>query len=141
MKKDAARKYLRKARWIYRAKKDIKGKFMAELEDTLLCYTENHPGCTYQDLLSEFGSPSEIRESLSLLPEETLSTRSLILSWGAIGVIAVLAALILYHTITYVYSSYEVSHGYFIIESQTYEGTPPPTATPEPGTQITIFGD
>lgn len=140
MKNKAVSKYLRKARHIYRAKKDIKEKFMTELEDSLLCYTENHPDCTYQDLLLEFGSPSDIRESLSLLPEETLSRRSLFLYWGVISVTAVLAAFILYRTICYVYDSYEVSQGHFEIRQYLIDPeNPEPTETPEPGAEIIYF--
>ena len=143
MKNKAVRKYLRKVRHIYRAKRDIKKKLMLELEDTLLCYVESHPDCTYQELLQEFGSPSDIRESLSLLPEEELSQRNLVLFWGLVSVISVLAVFMLYKTCLYVYGSYLDSKGYFIIgPAQPVDPEhPEPTYTPEPGEEIIYFDD
>ena len=61
MQRNITKKYLRQIRRLYKGKHKIKKNFLDELEQDLLHYQKTHPNADYNDLLTQFGEPSEIQ--------------------------------------------------------------------------------
>ncbi len=125
-------KYIRQAKRIYHGDRKLKKQFIQDLEDALFCYTEKHPNCTYSDLTDEFGTPSEVRESLSDIVPDTLSKRNPGIYWFVITCCTILTLIVVGLTIRYVMGAYENASGYNI-ESLRDPDDPPlyePDSTP-----------
>lgn len=65
MQRNITKKYLRQIRRLYKGKHKIKKNFLDELEQDLLHYQKTHPNADYNDLLTQFGEPSEIQNMVS----------------------------------------------------------------------------
>lgn len=61
MQRNITKKYLRQIRRLYKGKHKIKKNFLDELEQDLLHYQKTHPNADYNDLLTQFGEPSEFK--------------------------------------------------------------------------------
>ena len=66
MQRNITKKYLRQIRRLYKGKHKIKKNFLDELEQDLLHYQKTHPNADYNDLLTQFGEPSEIQNMLTI---------------------------------------------------------------------------
>jgi hypothetical protein len=110
------KKYIRQVQRIYSGKRKNKKHFIQELHDALLCYCEEHPNSSYNDLLSEFGEPSELKNTLLFRSATELHKRNMVLYWAAISVITICVLGTLFFTIQYATDIYRFSHdgGYYV---------------------------
>lgn len=126
------KKYLRQVKHIYHGDKKIKKQFLLDVEDALLCYTESHPGCSYDDIVHKFGTPDELRESFAF--SDMLKKRSILLYRFVILFSLLITISIILFTIDYVTNSFDRSKGYYIERMEQRDTTdtspPPPDLTP-----------
>ncbi len=126
------KKYLRQVKHIYHGDKKIKKQFLLDVEDALLCYTESHPGCSYDDIVHKFGTPDELRESFAF--SDMLKKRSILLYRFVILFSLLITISIILFTIDYATNSFDRSKGYYIERMEQRDTTdtspPPPDLTP-----------
>lgn len=126
------KKYLRQVRHIYHGDKKLKKQFLQDIEDALLCYAESHPGCSYDDIVRKFGSPTELRESFS--SSDMLKRRSILLYRLVILFSVLITISFILFTANYVTNSYDRSKGRYIQHMKQKDTTdtspPPPDLTP-----------
>ena len=119
----AISKYIRKAKRIYHGDRKTKQRFIDDLQDALLCFSETHPGCTYADLTDSFGSPDEIREAFLKDSSKELKKRNLLIYRIVILCSVLIAIAILAFTVHLAVEQYTYSQGYFIKTIYDYEKT------------------
>lgn len=126
----AIAKYIRRAKKVHYGDRETKKHFIADLQDSLLCFSEEHPDCSYTDLVEKFGSPCEIRESFFKFPAKELKKRNIILYRIIIicSILIIIAALTV--TIHHVLINYEYSQGY-AIKRITDSSHPEPDMEPQ----------
>lgn len=110
----AISKYIRKAKRIYHGDRKTKQRFIDDLQDSLLCFSETHPDCTYADLTDSFGSPDEIREAFLKDSSKELKKRNLLIYRIVILCSVLIAIAVLAFTVHLVIERYTYSQGYFI---------------------------
>lgn len=110
----AISKYIRKTKRIYHGDRKTKQRFIDDLQDALLCFSEAHPDCTYADLTDSFGSPDEIREAFLKDSSKELKKRNLLIYRIVILCSVLIAIAVLAFTIHLAIEQYTYSQGYFI---------------------------
>ncbi|MCI8364543.1 MAG: hypothetical protein HFG34_06290 [Eubacterium sp.] len=121
------KKYLRQVRHVYHGDKKLKKQFLQDVEDALLCYAESHPGCSYDNIVHRFGTPTELRESFS--SSDMLKRRSILLYRLVILFSVLITLSIILFTVDYVTNSYGHSKGHYtdyIDQKDTTDTSPPP---------------
>lgn len=108
------RRYIRQIKRLYTGNHKAKKKFINELKDALLCYCEKHESATYSDLLSEFGSPSDMKDMLSFHTAKDLHKRNLLLYWMIITITTIILLLAVWFTIKHIKIMLDYSNGYYI---------------------------
>lgn len=121
MKPKNVKKYIRQIKRIYRGNRNDKMQFILELEDALLCFHEEHPDSSYDDLVAEFGKPSEMKDILSFHSAKKLQKRNIFLYWLINILFLIMVIIILCFTIRHVVDMYNYSQGYYI----EYDDTSP----------------
>lgn len=133
----AISKYIRRTKRIYYGDRELKKRFIKDLQDSLICYSEEHPDCSYTDLVDTFGSPYEIRESfLETFPKE-LKKRDIILYRVVISFSVLIVIAVLTFTAYYVKKNYDYSQGYAVKSIKDKEHSEL-NSEPKP-TPITVF--
>lgn len=129
----AVQKYLRQVRRVYSGNKVLKKQFIQDLQDALLCYTEKNPKCSYADLVEEFGTPNEIRESFSDISTNMLKKRNVRIYWFIILLSALITFIIVIKTAIVVKESFDYSQGYYVeyMEDDDNSSMRPTSETPE----------
>lgn len=136
LEQKAVHKYLRRAKQIYHGNGQIRKQFIQDLSDALTCYTETHSGCTYKDLVDEFGSPDEIRASFMSTYPNDLKRRNLKVYRLLFVCCLILAAAALTFTVNFIINSYDRSNGHYI-EYTENEKDPEPAPAGSPSTSAT----
>ncbi len=131
MDNKAVKKYIRKVNMTYRGNRNAKEQFLMELHDSLLCYCESHPDCSYQDLVEHFGSPQKLGGTLTSLLPPDLKKRNIFFSWLIILVAILVMIGIILFSYRYARESYQHSKGYYIEHT---DKKIEPTATAVPST-------
>lgn len=102
----AISKYIRRTKRIYYGDRELKKRFIKDLQDSLICYSEEHPDCSYTDLVDKFGSPYEMGESfLESFPKE-LKKRDIIMY----RFVVICSVLIIISAVTF--TTYHVKKNY-----------------------------
>lgn len=144
MQKKFVNKYIRQVKRFYKGKRKAKKQFICELRDALFCYYEKNPTATYDDLLSEFGAPSDIKNMLSFRTAKDLRRRNMLVHWILIVGICIIVLSAVAFTVFHVLARYDVFQGYFI-ESFDNPDNPhhvnPLTGKPDPTPITTITFD
>lgn len=60
MKNKAVAKYIKILKELFLNLNYMEGKFLKDFRSNLIEYTIRHPGCSYEELVSEFGRPEEV---------------------------------------------------------------------------------
>ena len=95
-------------------KHKIKKQFLDELEQDLLHYQKTHPNADYNDLLTQFGEPSEIQNMVSYHSLTKLHPRNMILYWCSFSVFFIILIILIWLTIQHVCAMREYADGYYV---------------------------
>ena len=114
MQRNITKKYLRQIRRLYKGKHKIKKQFLDELEQDLLHYQKTHPNADYNDLLTQFGEPSEIQNMFSYHSLTKLHPRNMILYWCSFSVFFIILIILIWLTIQHVCAMREYADGYYV---------------------------
>lgn len=141
MQRNITKKYLRQIRILYKGKHKIKKIFLDELEQDLLHYQKTHPNADYNDLLTQFGEPSEIQNMVSYHSLTKLHPRNMILYWCSFSVFFIILIILIWLTIQHVCAMREYADGYYVEYFEEYNkniqninpinGKPDPTPVQE----------
>ena len=129
----AISKYIRRTKRIYYGDRELKKRFIKDLQDSLMCYSEDHPDCSYADLVDTFGSPYEIRESfLESFPKELKKRDILMYRFAVICSVLIMISAVAFTTY-HVKKNYDYSQGHdvkAITNEEHPELNPKPKQTP-----------
>ena len=114
MQRNITKKYLRQIRRLYKGKHKIKKNFLDELEQDLLHYQKTHPNADYNDLLTQFGEPSEIQNMVSYHSLTKLHPRNMILYWCTFSVFFIILFILICLTINHLCAMREYADGYYV---------------------------
>ena len=114
MQRNITKKYLRQIRRLYKGKHKTKKNFLDELEQYLLHYQKTHPNADYNDLLTQFGEPSEIQNMVSYHSLTKLHPRNMILYWCSFSVFFIILIILIWLTIQHVCAMREYADGYYV---------------------------
>jgi len=108
------KKYLKKIKHTYSGSRSDKRRFLAEIQDALLCYINDHPDSTYKDIVNEFGEPSEIIYIFSFDTPYKLKRRNVILNRILLGTVIVFSVIAIIFTSIHIMNRIEYSNGYYV---------------------------
>lgn len=98
-----------------------------------MCYSEEHPDCSYTDLVNKFGSPDEIKESfLDFFPKEIKKQDIIMYRFAVICSVLIMISAVTF-TAYHVKKDYDYSQGHavkFITDENYPELNPEPKQTP-----------
>lgn len=145
MQKKFVNKYIRQVKRFYKGNRKAKKQFICELRDALFCYCEKNPTATYDDLLSEFGAPSDIKNMLSFRTAKDLRKRNMLVHWILIVGICIIVLAAVAFTVFHVLARYDFSQGYSVEYFEDDPNAPrhvnPLTGKPDPTPITTITFD
>lgn len=114
MQKRNINKYIRQIKRLYKGNHKAKKLFIKELEDSLLCYCEEHETATYSDLLLEFGDPADIKNFLSFHTAKHLKKRNMFVYWLCIIAVSAILFFAVLFTIHHVTTMLDYSNGFYV---------------------------